>query len=105
VELWSPHYRKYLKIFECIQRTLTKLVKGLEGMFYEERLKKLGLFNLNKRRPSGNLIALYNFLRRGNGEGGACLFSLVTNNRTHCNGTEMNQGRFSMDIRKKNIYC
>lgn len=29
----------------------------------------------------GNLVAIYNFLKRGNAEGGADLFSLVTNDR------------------------
>jgi len=37
----------------------------------------LGFSGLEKRRQRGNLIALYNFLRRESGEGGADLFSLL----------------------------
>jgi len=40
------------------------MIKGLEGMSYEERLKTLGLSSLEKRRDKGVLIALKDFLRR-----------------------------------------
>lgn len=56
------------------------MVKGLEGMAYEDRLRILGLFSVEKRL-SGNLIAVYSFLKRGSREGGARLFSLVSGDR------------------------
>jgi len=48
----------------------------------------------------GNLIALHSFLRRRCGEGAADLFSLVSSNRTHGNGSKLLQGRFRLEIRK-----
>jgi len=44
-------------------------------------LRMLGLCSLEKRRLRGDLTDLYNFLSRENGEGGADLFSLVTNDK------------------------
>lgn len=45
-------------------------------------------------------MALYNFLRKRNGEGGNDLFSLVTDSRTCGKGAKLSQGRFRLDIMK-----
>jgi len=49
------------------------MVKGLKGVIYEEQLRILGLFILEKRRPRGDLTAVYSFFLRGSGEGRALL--------------------------------
>ena len=65
---------------------------GLEGMSSEERLRTLGLSSLEERRLRGDLMALYSFLRRGHGEGGAELFSLGSRDRMPGNGAKLHRG-------------
>ena len=58
------------------------MVNRLKGKTYEEWLKSLGLFSLEKRRLRGDLMVASNFLTRGSGEAGIDLFSLVNSDRT-----------------------
>jgi len=55
-QIWSPHY---IKLVEGVQRRATKLVQGMEGLHYDDRLKCLNLMRLETRRVRSDLIETF----------------------------------------------
>jgi len=86
VQLWSPQPRKDIDLLEQIQRRATKMIRGLEHLSCEERLRELGLFSLGKRRLRGHLTAAFQYFKRAYKKAGEGLFTRACKDRTRGNG-------------------
>ena len=71
------------------------MIRRLEHLPYEERLRELGLFSSEKRRLWADLIVAFQYLKGGYRKDGEC------RDGTRGNGFKLQEGRFRLDIRKK----
>jgi len=69
------------------------MIRGLEHLSSEDRLRELGLVSLEKRRLQGDLRAAANAWR-GHRKGGEGLFTRGCSDRTRGNGSKLTEGRF-----------
>lgn len=80
--------------------TGNELLKGLENRFYEDRLRELGLFSLQKRLRE-DLIAFYSNLEEDCCQVHCLLSALVASDWIRGNGPTLHQGGFRLGIRRR----
>ncbi|KFV55513.1 hypothetical protein N328_01268, partial [Gavia stellata] len=100
VQLGGPQYKTDMDLLELVQRRATKMVRGIEHLSYEDRLRELGLFSLKKKRLH---IATFQYLKGAYKKDGDKLFRRACSDRTRGNGFKLKEGRFRLDRRKKNF--
>eukprot|EP00061_Rhincodon_typus_P014365 g41337.t1 len=79
---WLSRYRKDVIKLETMQKKFIRMLPGLEGLSYKQRLDVLGLVSLDHRRLRSDLAEVYKIMRgtdRVNSQG---LFPRVEESKT-----------------------
>ena len=61
-QLWSPHFLKSIYLMEKVQRSFTKHITGIKNKPYDERLKLLNLYFVQRRRDRYQIIYLWKII-------------------------------------------
>ena len=61
-QLWSSHLLKSIYLIEKVQRSFTKHITGIQNKSYDERLKLLNLYTVQRRRDRYQIIYLWKII-------------------------------------------
>ncbi|XP_059822785.1 uncharacterized protein LOC132392642 [Hypanus sabinus] len=102
VQFWSPNLRKDILAIEGVQRRFTRLIPGMAGLSYVERLERLGLYTLEFRRIRGDLIETYKIIKGLDTLEAGSTFPLMGESRTR--GHSLIRGRPFRTEMQKNFF-
>ncbi|GAB0176057.1 triadin [Grus japonensis] len=88
----GPQYKEDIELLKQVQRRAMKVIRGLKHLSYEDRLRELGLFRLEKRRLRGDLIAAFQYLKGASRKAGEGLFTRAWSDRRRGNGFKVKEG-------------
>ena len=76
-----------------------KIIRGLKHLPYEDRLRELGLYSLEKRGLWGDLVVAFQYLKGTYRKAGEGLFIRECSERMRGNCFKLKEGRFRLDIK------
>jgi len=82
LQVWLPQLKKDVEQLEWVQRRATKIIRGLEHLSNEERLREPCLFSLGKRRLWVNLMVAFQCLKVAYNQQGEQLYTWLDSDRT-----------------------
>ena len=99
-QAWSPHLVRDITLLERVQRRATRMVSGLTGYSYEDRLRYLSLQTLQTRRRRADLILVYQLLHGLVDFDWRHLFTLADNTRTRGHELKLAKFRARLEVRR-----
>ena len=100
VSAWSPHYVKVRDRLERVQHRFTRMVPGLKGLEYGERLVRLNLMTLEERRNRSDLVELFKISKGLSAIPWNSFFRADRSERTRGHSKKLVKESFRLDIRK-----
>ena len=100
-QAWNPYLVKDIKCLERVQERATKMVTGLRHLPYEERLRRLKLLSLKRRRERGDLIETFKILKNLEGIRSEAFYTPEIYEGLRGHGLKLFRARVRLDVRKK----
>ena len=100
VQVWNPYLRKDIDLLERVQRRATKMISEFKHLNYEQRLKKLRLTTLEKRRVRGDMIQVYKLITKVDKVNYSKFFTLSEGGRTRGHKFKLSKKRTRLNLRK-----
>ena len=100
VSTWSPHYVKDKSLLERVQHRFTRMVPGLKSLPYENRLERLRLWSLEKRRNRADLLEVFKMFKGLPLVPFDHFFSLSTVTTTRGHTAKIVKQRCQLDLRR-----
>ena len=101
VQAWAPYYKKDAECLEKVQRLATRMVAGQRGKSYQNRLRDLNLFSLNRRRMRGDLIETFKIVKGLSGLKMDNLFTFIQERGTRGHGFRLQRTHSRLNIRSQ----
>ena len=89
VQLWGPQQKEDMDLLAWVWRRAVKMIRGLEHLPFEDRLRELGLFSLEKRRLWGNLFVPFQYFQGACRKNEAGLFISESSDRMRDNSFKL----------------
>ena len=100
--VWSPYKLNDIRAIEYVQRRATKLIRGMYGLSYEDRLKSLDLPSLQYRRRKADMLEVFKIVSGLDRISLEKFFKYSTSN-TRGHSKKFYKSRSRLDVRK-NIF-
>ena len=108
IQAWSPYTKVDKEKLEKVQKRAVKMVAGLKGRTYEEKLKEVGLTSLEDRRERGDMIQTFKIIQGLDQVEVGTWFTMASerdregaSNTRHSNDTtRLEEGTSNLDIRR-----
>ena len=105
IQAWCPWTESDIDMLEGVQKRAIRMVSGLQGKTYEERLREVGLTTLLDRRKRGDMIEVWKIMNNKEDVKYNTWFTLASDRTVqptrHSSSTHfISKPKFNTDIRK-----
>ena len=100
MQFWCPYLRKDVLAIEGVQQWVTRMIPGMAGLTYEERLSRLGLYSLEFKRVRGDLIETYKILTALDRVDSERIFPIVRDSETRGHSLRIRGKPFKTEVRR-----